>query len=423
MVVYSRNTPALLQKFKHCNMEQINLYAELDKASINRQGLAPIVIRFDIRSKHIGRNPLKIKIEPVHWDNEKKEIKQSHPQALFLNKIIYDRLNAHRDFIFKRQAFGLETNAETIKKHLKTEGGFESFYVQAKDIINTRKLDDGKELGSPTKRRYHLELKRMMQFQPELSFKQITPQWLTSYRNWMQTTYVKKNGKPMHKNGIQKAFAFIRMAYNEAIARKIIVGDASLFKDFKVGSYEQQTDKIKWLEKTDMEKLEETLLNKSMPDLTRRVGWRFLAMCVTGMRISDAMQFKADFFNDRGDLQFKPYKTKRHQNEAHVPIVSESQHRYFQMTLANPLPQIESENFRNTFNDHLKILAALAGIDVHLTSHVGRHTMGGLLVDAGIETRPAMKMLGIKSKKTIETYMHLKEEKLRTEANKLKNFL
>lgn len=93
-------------------------------------------------------------------------------------------------------------------------------------------------------------------------------------------------------------------------------------------------------------------------------------------------------------------------------------------TLQRPLPGTDPKSFRTTFNIHLKIIAAAVGIhDVNLTSHVGRHTMGGFLVDANIETRPAMAILGLKSAKTLLTYEHLKEEKLKTESLKLGNVM
>ncbi len=92
-----------------------------------------------------------------------------------------------------------------------------------------------------------------------------------------------------------------------------------------------------------------------------------------------------------------------------------------QKTISLPLPATDAKSFRTTFNIHLKILAAAAGVHVLLTSHVGRHTMGSFLVDAGVEKKAAKAMLGVKGDKVIETYMHLKESKLKKEAEKLKN--
>ena len=47
--------------------------------------------------------------------------------------------------------------------------------------------------------------------------------------------------------------------------------------------------------------------------------------------------------------------------------------------------------------------------------------MGSFLVDGGVEEKAAMSILGVKSNKVIKTYLHLKQSKLVSEANKLKN--
>lgn len=173
-----------------------------------------------------------------------------------------------------------------------------------------------------------------------------------------------------------------------------------------------------------IDKLENILSNNAvvLQDLTIRVGWRFLSMCVSGLRISDAMLLNDATFNDAGDLEFTPVKTQRYGNKAQVPIVSDRQKRYLAKTIEQPLPETHSNSFRTTFNIHLKILCAAAGIPA-ITSHSGRHTMGSLLVDAGVQDKSAMAMLGVKSERVIRTYMHLKESKLKTEAEKLKSIL
>lgn len=156
-----------------------------------------------------------------------------------------------------------------------------------------------------------------------------------------------------------------------------------------------------------------------MEKLTISVGWRFLAMCVSGIRISDAMNLDDMKFNDAGNLELIPYKTRRYGNTAQIPIVSQRQKKYIGKTLEHKLPQRDAKSFRKIFNDHLKILCALAQIK-SVTSHAGRHTMGSFLVDAGVQEKAAMAMLGVKSDKVIKTYLHLKQSKLLSEAEKLK---
>ena len=144
-------------------------------------------------------------------------------------------------------------------------------------------------------------------------------------------------------------------------------------------------------------------------------------MGVSGIRISDAMMLDDMMFNDAGNLELTPHKTKRWGNKAHIPIVSERQRRYISSTLENKLlrPR-DAKIYRKVFNNHLKLLCVAVEIK-SVTSHAGRHTMGSFLVDAGVQEKAAMAMLGVKSKKVIKTYLHLKESKLLSEANKLKN--
>jgi integrase len=405
-------------------MEAVNIYPELVTHRINKQGYAPIVIRFDFKRTHICTHNLGQKVKPEFWDFETKRVKSKCPNSALLNSLLENSLNRHKNFILKRQTFGLPLTKEIIKQYLLSNSAYENFYEYAEKVINEKKLKDGKPYTEDSKRRYRDEIKRMMQFKAELHFNQVGVTFLIDYKQWLQNVYVKKDKTKLEHNSIWKALGFIRMVYNEAIRNEIILPDGNPFKQFKVGTYKENLTKIKYLELSEVEIIEQELLtNANISELTKKIGWRFLSMCVSGMRISDAMMLDDCFFNDAGDLLFTPHKTRRHQNTAQIPIITERQRRYFETTLANKLPATDAKSFRTTFNIHLKILAAAAGLSINLTSHVGRHTMGGFIVDAGIEIKPAMAMFGVRSKKTIETYLHLKNDKLRIEADKLGNVM
>jgi integrase/recombinase XerD len=403
-------------------MEAINIYPELQKHRVNSQGLAPIIIRFDFKRKHLGTESLGDKIKPEHWDQYTKKVKQKSPNAELINLKIDNKINRHKNFILKRQAFGLSITTEILKQYLKSNSSYESFYSYAETVIDKKKLKDGQGYTEDSKRRYRDEIKRLMQYKPELQFHQITNAWLEDYRVWLTNAYKKKDGKKLEKNSIWKALGFIRMIYNEAIKDEIILSEGNPFKQFKVGGYEINTSKVKFLEKFELEALERTLTTRSdLSEVAIKVGWRFLFMCVSGMRISDAMRLDDYYFTEEGTLQFKPHKTLRHGNTATVPMSTDRQKRYLRITLQHQFKSVDPKSFRSTFNNHLKILAAMSGISINLTSHVGRHTMGGFIVDAGIEDKPAMAMLGIKSTKVIKTYLHLKNDKLLSEGVKLNN--
>lgn len=409
--------------FLNCKkMEAINIYPELQKWKINKQGLCAITIRLDYHRNRVGNEKLNQSIKINDWDPELKRVKKSHPQFELINLIIENKLSKHKNYFMRRQAFNLPVTKDLIKQYL-NNGSLENFTEYGEWVIENKKLKDGKGYSTDTKRRYRDEISRLLQFKDLVYFKDITPKFLESYKLWMQNEYKKKDKTRLDQNSIWKAMGTLRMIYNEAVRNEAILPDDNPFKKFEVGSFKTKTEKIKYLESSDLTKIEEALTNKtaSMQDMTVRIGWRFLAMCVSGLRISDAMGLDEAYFNDGGDLQFTPFKTRRHGNIAQVPIISDRQKQYLQKTMSLPLPLTDPKSFRTTFNIHLKVLAAVAGVEVQLTSHVGRHTMGSFLVDAGVEKKAAMAMLGVKRESVIETYMHLKESKLRKEAEKMKN--
>lgn len=400
-------------------MAAINIYPELVKHRTNKQGFAPIIIRFDFMRKHIGTDNIGHKVPPKFWDDKTKRVKDSYANASLINILIENTINRHKNFILTRQVLKLPVTKEVIAQYINSNSAFNSFFEYAEHLLENKKLSDGKNYSDESIRRYRDEIKRISLYKSTLNFNNIDVTFLEKYKLWLQNDYKKKDGKPLDINSVWKALSFIRMVYNQAIKDEIILPDNNPFKKFVVGSYSEHFEKIKYLEKNQVDKIEQILLSEDLPELTLRVGWRFLAMCVTGCRISDAFKIDEAFFNDAGDLEFKPYKTHRHNNVATIPIVSEKQKRLINKTIAFPPPKVNS--FRTFFNGHLKLIAVKAGIEINLTSHIGRHTMGSFLVDANVDKRAAMAMLGVKSEKVIETYLHLKQYKLKQEASKLKN--
>ncbi len=137
----------------------------------------------------------------------------------------------------------------------------------------------------------------------------------------------KKGKTKLHPNSIYKALSFFRMVYNYAIKKGVFKPEINPFQQFELGYYEENTGNIKYLELQQVDALEKALNEKKemMQDITYRIGWCFLAMCVSGMRISDAMVLNDMIFNDAGDIEFRPHKTRRYGNKAHIPIRNDRQ--------------------------------------------------------------------------------------------------
>lgn len=256
----------------------------------------------------------------------------------------------------------------------------------------------------------------MQQFKSSITFKDITPDFLERYKRWMQDIEI--DGAKLHANSIWKALATVRMFWHVAIKEQIIPESNNPFKVFKVGRYKRELKKIKYLKLAEIDAIETVLLSKPLDVVTLQVGWRFLFMCVSGLRISDARLLTDQFL--KGDMiEFTPYKTRRSDNAAQVPMINERQQRYLQRTLSYPLPEKPLNDLRDLFNAELRLLVQLAGITQHVTSHFARHTMGSFLVDSSIDTKVAKQILGVKTDEVMNTYMHLKDSKILSEGKKL----
>jgi len=401
-------------------MENINTFPMIYKHRINSAGMVPIVICITINNKPVAYEPLHKRVLLSDWDPEKRKVKDD-----LLNSLIKKRIAELEEIFIKKMLADESITGPMVKKILAGEHQPKNFFEYAEYIINNKTLADGLPYNDDTRRRYRDEIKRLKQFQPHLFLSDITTPFLNQYRKWLLNDYRKKDKTKLHKNSIWKTFGFIRMIWRCADKDRLVKHENNPFQNFEVGSFETDLQKIKYLELSQLEIIEQTLITKEslMDPFTIRVGWRFLAMCVFGLRISDAMRLDEGFINDAGYLDFTPFKTRRHGNTAQVPIVNDRQKRYLSKTFELPLPAKNHKSFRTDFNDHLKIITAMSGISIHLTSHVGRHTMGSFLVDGDVTEKSAMVMLGVKSDRVIKTYMHLKQSKLISEANKLNNVM
>lgn len=382
---------------------------------------AIIVIRGYFKRTPVKAISTGYKIQSDQWDAQNRRVKDTAPNADLINVCLQQKLQSIQAEILKREIAQQEVNEVTLATLI--SGGINIDFLQySLQVIEDKKLKDGKPYGSGTKKRYHQEVRRLKQYRDKIAFKDITVHWLTEYSNWLHTcSYLKVDEKRLHSNSIWKALSFIRMVWHEAVKQKIIADTQKPFNAFQVGNYKRVIKKIKYLNIEQVDAIEKMLIerNDSLLPRTLQVGWRFLFMCVSGLRISDAWQLP-DIIIKGFMMEFNPHKTKRSGNTAQIPVSNERQQRYLQKTLEVSFYKVKTlEYARELFNEELRLIGRLAGIDMHITSHVGRHSMGSFLVDSSIDNKAAKLILGVKSDEVIRTYMHLKESKLISEAKKL----
>lgn len=154
----------------------------------------------------------------------------------------------------------------------------------------------------------------------------------------------------------------------------------------------------------------------------------FFVECRTGLRISDLLQMRWKDY-DGHFIRVRMQKTQRHIDvpvSRSVSAVLGSYRHLFSKEEDRIFPTlgVSSSSDADTFsssrrliyatariNYHIKRLAARAGIDKPISTHVGRHTFATMLLDKGASIYEIKELLGHQDVKVTQVYAHLMDKR------------
>lgn len=136
----------------------------------------------------------------------------------------------------------------------------------------------------------------------------------------------------------------------------------------------------------------------------------FLLQCFTGLSFSDLFRFNEDMVVKSGEAFFISGKRAKTDNSFYVPFCSE----------AKTIAEKYGYDFRNVsnqkFNEYLKEIAALSGIDKPISTHVGRKTFSQRMINKGFSAESVSKMMGHANfSMTQKHYGRISENRIETE--------
>ena len=211
-------------KIRASDMATTKLY--LDTRATKRGEPAPLKVKI---TKH-GQGafiPLDIRIYPSQWDAEHSRVKDN-PNKASINAYIQTQKQKIDNLLMRLTADGelVKKTAVQIKniimERLDPEAEAKNLFLfRFKAYMETRVKQRTKEL-------YHETYKRITQFDskaPQLSFEQITKDWLTRFDRFLQEYEPSQNSRSIH-------FRNIRAAFNDAIDNEITT--AYPFRKFMV---------------------------------------------------------------------------------------------------------------------------------------------------------------------------------------------
>lgn len=351
-------------------MATIKCYLRKDK--INAAGKCPLElrIRHNYQEKKVATD---IKICPKDWDQKSQKVKSSDLNYLAYNNALKEKIALGERKIFEMRSKNIPVTVSAIQAHLQDRDG-QDFYTYAKNIIEG--------CNHWNKKKYTTTINKLKDFHPRsLEFENITATFLNKFDMFLETDKKYENCR----NTRNKEIGRIRFIINMAMDENVITPDQNIFvRGYKLRW--EETDPT-WLEIDELEALLLCEPEEGSPEWHAKNYFLF-SFYAFGMRFGDLVCLKWENVaggvlnyimnkNQKGgspelaDEAIAILDLYRDNGSPYVFGLLEPKKKYTEVRLRQ---RISVENA--IANRSLKNLAALAGIDKNLSTHVARHTFG-----------------------------------------------
>jgi len=257
-------------------------------------------------------------------------------------------------------------------------------------------------ISADTEVRHNTNLKRLTDFnagEKFLSMSDLTPDLIHRYQDWLAKP---KGDKPgLMYNTVTNALKCLQTYINHAITDGFKIPDPfeKISLKYNPGTREalsrEELQALKKLYK-DEERLEPRY---------REVLRKFLFSCYTGIRISDTSQVTRSMIK-QGKLKVATKKGRRQGTVVEIPLP------HYALSLVEGRKGLLFKPIADQdCNDYLKIIAARADIDKHLTFHVSRDTFATLFIEMGGDVHTLKELMGHHSIQTTMIYVKMSEKR------------
>lgn len=295
-------------------------------------------------------------------------------------------------------------NINAAKQAVRGEGGGASFidYAQ-RGLPQLRNEKTGKPIAYETKRRWGYDLEHVRNYAPNLTFADVTPEWLRKFNKHLLNLKYSNGKHRMEQNSARKTFVFIRRIFNEAKNDGIIT-----YYPFSEWKLPQEKDKpTQYLTFEETDKIRDLLQRRDLSNALRTTIAHFLLECYSGIRHSDWSKWQSERLGE-GDLFY--LTTTKNNERISIPL-SEWPRLSWIINYIRENSLTYSYTNQNA-NEQLKTVALMAGITKRLNTHIGRHSAATQLSAQGFSKDEIAAVLGI-TERVAARYAKLTGEKIR----------
>lgn len=359
------------------------------KRSLNKKGMALVQVEayLDRKKKYFST---KVYLKPEQWDN-KKLIVKNHPNADALNRLIYEFMA----MIEKRVGIVAARKAYFIRV---TKGCFEHKRKQTAFIPFFRQEIANSTLKESTKRNHLSTLSLLQQFKKDVTFSDLTFEFISSFEYFLQS-------RGYHTNTIAKHMKHLKRHINVAINKDYMEIQKYAFRKYKIKTIE---NKHTHLSPEELEKLEKLSLAGRYTKLQKTLD-AFLFCCYAGMRYSDFISLSPDNIVEIRQETWLIYKSIKTSTEVRLPLylLFEGKGLVILDKYRDDLQSFFHLRDNSNVNKDLIVISRLAGLSKKISFHTARHTNATLLIYNGVNITTVQKLLGHKSVKTTQVYTNV----------------
>ncbi|WP_296122627.1 site-specific integrase [uncultured Bacteroides sp.] len=360
------------------------------KKSLNKKGMALVQVEayLDRKKKYFST---KVYLKPEQWDN-KKLIVKNHPNADALNRLIYEFMAMIEKKELELWQRGKRISLELLKEALGTSEDKTSF------ILFFRQEVANSSLKESTKRNHLSTLALLQQFKKDVTFSDLTFEFISSFEHFLQS-----NG--YHTNTIAKHMKHLKRHINTAINKDYMEIQKYAFRKYKIKTVE---NKHTHLSPEELEKLEKLKLTGRFARMQKTLD-AFLFCCYAGMRYSDFVNLSPDNIVEIRQEIWLIYKSIKTRTEVRLPLylLFEGKGIVILDKYRDDLQGFFHLKDNSNVNKELIVISRLAGVAKRISFHTARHTNATLLIYNGVNITTVQKLLGHKSVKTTQVYTNI----------------
>lgn len=363
------------------------------KKSLNKRGLALVQVEAYLNRKKKYFST-KVYLKPDQWDAKKLLVK-NHPNADALNRLIYEFMATIEKHELELWQKGKPITLDVLKDALtekQVQDNSSSFIPFFKQEIMTSGLKES------TKRNHLSTLALLQDFKKNVSFSDLTFEFISSFEYYLQS-------KGYHTNTIAKHMKHLKRHINVAINKEYMDIHKYAFRKYKIKTVENGHTH---LSPEELEKLETLQLTGRFMKYQKSLD-AFLFCCYAGMRYSDFVNLTPANIVEMHHETWLIYKSIKTGTEVRLPLYLLFNGKGIQ--ILNKY-QADLQDFfhlrdNSNVNKELIVITRLAGLNKKVSFHTARHTNATLLIYNGVNITTVQKLLGHKSVKTTQIYTNV----------------